>query len=149
MGSKNAIIRNGVAYTVNKSAKILNGEVYSRKHGAYKDPKTNNIYRVVRNALVAKNGRIYTKARQYSYVKLGGSSKKLTHTSEMMPPSSTPTATSISWLRKLSLLKTEKFSLLTIEPLSALASGSIPKTARLTSKEELFTLRKHLYTCRT
>jgi len=55
----------------------LNGEVYSRKHGAYKDPKTNNIYRVVRNALVAKNGEIYTKAKQHSYVKLGGKFKKV------------------------------------------------------------------------
>jgi len=67
--SKNAIIRNGVAYTVNKKAKIVNGEVYTHKHGAYQDPKSKNIYRVVSNALVNKEGGIYTKSKQYSYVK--------------------------------------------------------------------------------
>jgi hypothetical protein len=74
---KKAIINNGAAYTVDKKAKVVSNEVYVLTRGAYKDPKTKNIYRVVKNALVNKKGNIYTKSREFSYVKESGKFKKV------------------------------------------------------------------------
>jgi len=75
--SKGAILKDGIAYTVNKRAKIVNNEVYTYTPGAYKDPTSKNIYRVVKNAIVNKKGNIYTRSRHFSYLKENGKYRKV------------------------------------------------------------------------
>lgn len=48
------MVMNGVAYTIDKEAKVVNGQVYTPSKGAYEEPKTKNIYNIVSDAVVNK-----------------------------------------------------------------------------------------------
>ena len=70
------MVMNGVAYTIEKEAKVVNGQVYTPSKGAYEEPKTKNIYNIVSDAVVNKKGHIFTKSAESSYVKINGKFEK-------------------------------------------------------------------------